>query len=305
MRLIATFIAIAAVLRVDGQAPIRFDEPTNQWYVADTYPQGSIDNPNFIRTTTLHYFLSGDSLIAGNSWGRIFAQGTTEPSTPQEFQGLVRQEGGVVLFLDDQGNLDTLYDFRLAVGDSVRYTSPIYDTYLPLVAVDSTLIQGTYHKVLRFGEYPLTLEDLLSDTWIEGIGSIHGPLAPRLPNTLGYNYGIPDSTRTTCFLQDEQVLWTHPGYPECVVNILLDLPEHLTGPAFTLHPNPGTTFQLTGIGHRPALLRLLDMQGRVVREGIAVTAHAPVDMDDLKPGTYLVEVRLAEGQREVIRWVKE
>ncbi|MCW5899402.1 MAG: T9SS type A sorting domain-containing protein [Flavobacteriales bacterium] len=73
----------------------------------------------------------------------------------------------------------------------------------------------------------------------------------------------------------------------------------------TLHPNPGTIFQLTGIGHRPALMRLLDMQGRTMRKGIPVTEYAPVDVGDLRPGTYLLELRLADGRREVLRWVRE
>ncbi len=75
--------------------------------------------------------------------------------------------------------------------------------------------------------------------------------------------------------------------------------------ALSLHPNPGTTFQITGLGSRPVRLRVLDMQGRVVHEGLAATEHSPVDPGDLNHGPYLVEVRLADGQREVIRWVKE
>lgn len=305
MRLIATVIAITALLRADGQTPIRFDGTTNRWYVADSHPQGNIDNPNFIATTTLHYFLNGDSLVGVDSWGKIFAQDTTGTPTTPTLNGLVRQPGDVVLHLDVQGILDTLYDFRLQVGDSFRYVSDFYDTYLPVVQVDSILILGAHHKIIRFGEYVLSLEEALSDTWIEGIGSIHGPLAPRMPNTLGINYGIPDSTRTTCFLQGEQTLWTHPSYPECIVNVRLGMND-LDGSSLTiLHPNPGTTFQLTGIGHRPALLRLLDMQGRTVRAGITATEHVPVDVGDLKPGTYVVQVWLANGQREVVRWVNE
>jgi hypothetical protein len=73
----------------------------------------------------------------------------------------------------------------------------------------------------------------------------------------------------------------------------------------SLYPNPGSTFQLTGLGQRPALLRVLDVQGRTVREGIPATEYAPVDMEEIRPGTYLVEVQLANERREMIRWVKE
>lgn len=187
----------------------------------------------------------------------------------------------------------------------MRYVSYVYDTYLPVVGVDSIFILDAYHKVIRFGEYVLTLEDLLSDTWIEGIGSVHGPLAPRLPNTLGFNYGFPDSTRTTCFLQDEQVVWNHSGYPDCIVNIILGVSEPVSAPALTLHPNPGSTFQLTGLGQRPALLSLLDVQGRAVHEGLLVTEHSMVDIPGLHAGTYLVQLQFSDGRREVLRWTKE
>ena len=89
-------------------------------------------------------------------------------------------------------------------------------------------------------------------------------------------------------------------------------PDHFTNVpelgeerSITLHPDPGATFQLSGLGHRPTMLRLLDAQGRTVREGIAVTEHAPVDLVEIHPGTYVVEVRLAEGRRELLRWMRE
>jgi hypothetical protein len=83
------------------------------------------------------------------------------------------------------------------------------------------------------------------------------------------------------------------------------VPELGVAPSITILPNPGTSFQLSGLRQSPALLRLLDVQGRTIREAIPASEHAPVDMEEIRPGTYLVEVQLADGRREVVRWVRE
>jgi len=298
-------LAIPMAICALAQPIIQFDGPTNQWYLADTHPQGNISNPNFIGTSTSRYFVDGDSLIDGDLWSRMFVQGTIAPLSTALFQGLVRQTADVVLFRDDQAAVDTLYNFGLQVGDSMRYVSSFYDTYLPVVAMDSILIQGAYHKVFRFGQHPLSLEELLSDTWIEGIGSIHGPLAPRMPSSLGFNFGMPDSTRTTCFLQNDLLLWNHPSYAACAVNVLLSVSSLNAGPSLRIHPNPGSSFQLAGLHGGSAQLRVLDMQGRLVRDGIVISERTSVDVEDLPPGTYIVAVRLLDGTRQSLRWVKE
>lgn len=305
MRLLLAVVLAGILHSALAQPIIQFDGPTNQWYVADTHPQGNISNPNFIGTSTSRYFVDGDSIIDGELWSRMFVQGSSEPLPTALFQGLVRQTADVVLFRDDQAAVDTLYNFGLQVGDSMRYVSSFYDTYLPVVAMDSILIQGACHKVIRFGEYVLTVEDLLSDTWIEGIGSIHGPLAPRMPSTLGSNGAFPDSTRTTCFLQNNLLIWNHPSYAACAVNVLLGVSSLNAGPSLRIHPNPGSSFQLAGLHGRTARLRVLDMQGRSMRDGIVISERTTVDAEDLPPGTYIVEVHFADGARLALRWVRE
>jgi hypothetical protein len=305
VRVVLLALALSACSSAVGQI-IRFDDPTGAWHVADTYPQGNISDPNFIGTTTVRYFLAGDSLVGGEAWSVIHEQSTMNLPPAPEYLGLVRQTGDVVLFLDETGETDTLYDFRLQTGDSMRYVSYFYDAYLPLLLVDSILIQGTYHKVFHFGQHFLNLEEALSDTWIEGIGSIHGPLAPRMPSTLGHNYGFPDSTRVTCYTQNDIPLWNHSGYPDCTVNIILSVNDQESGEAqLVIHPNPGTTFfQLTGLRQPPAHIRLLDLQGRVVGEQNAVISEDRVHVSTLPAGAYMVEV-VSDAGRQVLRWVKE
>lgn len=305
MRVLIAVVLAGILHSAVAQPIIQFDGPTNQWYVAASYPQGNISNPNFISTTTSRYFLDGDSIIDGELWSRMFVQGAIAPLPTALFQGLVRQTADVVLFRDDQAVVDTLYNFGLQVGDSMRYVSSFYDTYLPVVAMDSIVLQGAYHKVFRFGQHPLSLEELLSDTWIEGIGSIHGPLAPRMPSSLGFNFGMPDSTRTTCFLKNDLLIWNHPSYAACAVNVLLGVSSLNAGPLLRINPNPGSSFQLTGLNGRTAQLRVLDMQGRTVRDSFMNSERRTVDAEDLPPGTYIVEVHFADGARQALRWVKE
>ena len=75
--------------------------------------------------------------------------------------------------------------------------------------------------------------------------------------------------------------------------------------ALSLNPNPGSSFQLTGLHGRTAQLRLLDMQGRLVRDGIMISERTPVDVDELPPSTHILELRFQDGARQLLRWVKE
>lgn len=276
-----------------AQTIIRFDDEPGVWYVVDTYPQGSVDDPNFIGTNTLQYFYSGDTVITGSVWVRIYASSTSETSPVPVFHGYVRQSNDLVLFRDEFGVVDTLYDFGLQVDDSIHYASSFVDTFLSVTSIDSVLIQGAYHKVFNFSDHMLSLEEWLTDTWIEGIGSIHGPLAPRIPSTLGYNQAFPDSTRLTCYVQESITLWHHGAYPECAVNITLSLDDVDEDRLSGIWPNPFrdvVSVQIPGPG--PWNFVISDLLGRIHMAGSVQTLYPSraLDLGALQPGTYLLKV---------------
>lgn len=95
----------------------------------------------------------------------------------------------------------------------------------------------------------------------------------------------------------DMVLCVTPDY-------LTSVAEHTQSSALTIHPNPGTAFQLTGLGAQVAQLRMLDMQGRVVLDANAVMDQRPVDTTGIPAGVYLVELTTAKGP-QLLRWVKE
>lgn len=272
---------------------VHFDDPSNTWYVARTYPEGNIQNPNFAATRTTRYFFSGTMNFAGETWNLLHAQHTWDGSPFSTFQGAVRQVGGLVLFLDTLNVIDTLYNFNLQVGDSVRYPDfGALSPYLTVESIDTVMIAGYPHRLYHFSEYPQTLEDVFTDTWIEGMGSIHGPLAPRMPATLGYHYGFPDSTRTTCYFHWQDLLWQHPGYPACATNILLGADELAEVP-ITVYPNPvSDLLRVQGLSARPWTYRLVDAVGRIWASGQWPITEGPRELGvrSIPAGAYVLRI---------------
>ncbi|MEO6903731.1 MAG: hypothetical protein ABI315_11385 [Bacteroidia bacterium] len=83
----------------------------------------------------------------------------------------------------------------------------------------------------------------MNEIWIEGIGSIHGPLFPIDP--CKFLTEIPDSMMLTCTNVNTQKFWHHPSYKSCYMNIVLDT-KNIEDTKLTTFPNPFTTnFQLT------------------------------------------------------------
>lgn len=78
------------------------------------------------------------------------------------------------------------------------------------------------------------------------------------------------------------------------------------GSGLSLYPNPGANgFALRGLMEGMGVVHVLDMQGRTVLGGMAVSKGEWVGTAALAKGSYVVEVRTSDGQLHRLRWVKE
>lgn len=198
-----------------------FDNPDSKWYVAKTYPGGNQEDPYFVATTTTVYGFKGDTIINSEKWLKIYS--TPDPlfQNNLKYRGLIRTEDNKVFYMDTLYQLDTLYDFNLNVGDNAFFnlyggTQP---TWVKVIETDSIqLNNGAYYKRLKF-EDPQIITPFyyLKGVWIEGIGSIHGPLFTNSP--IMFSSEQPDSLILACSFSDNQYVWQHPSYSNCYIQV--------------------------------------------------------------------------------------
>jgi len=165
-----------------GQIINHFGNPDSKWNVAKTYPAANQQNPNFAASTTTVYGFHGDTIINGEQWLKIYSTNDSLFQSNLIYRGMISAENDKVFFIDTLKQRVTLYDFQLGVGDSVLFN--LYGSFpkwLQVNVVDSIQVNGAFYKRLKFDEPALSAFDDLNEVWIEGIGSIHGPLFPYSP----------------------------------------------------------------------------------------------------------------------------
>lgn len=222
-----------------SQAINHFNQTDARWYVAKTYPAATAQNPNFSATKTIVYGYLGDSLINGTSWHKLYATNDPLFGSNFVFEGLIRTDNNLVIFTNTFSELDTLYDFSLNAGDHAYYS--FYDNLYPtrLDDIDTITLNGEFFRTYDFDE-PMGLPnafDYVNERWIEGIGSIHGPIFPHQPRTFTHEIISGDSLILTCSYANGQFFWQHPSYENCYTQILLSTDSYL--PARTdFYPNP-------------------------------------------------------------------
>ena len=130
-----------------GQSSIHFVDSAATWNVAKSYPAGNIQNPDFISTVTKIYGFKGDTLIGSELWNKMFCTTDSAFSLNLIYSGNLREENGIVLFMDTTDNIDTLYNFNLQLGDSVKYNFyGIGSYYIYISNIDSIIIDGNYYQ---------------------------------------------------------------------------------------------------------------------------------------------------------------
>jgi len=272
-----------------GQVINHFNNLDSKWNVAKTYPAANQQNPNFVAITTTVYGFQGDTLINSEQWFKLYSSSDSLFQSNLLYRGLLRDENNKVFYLDTLNQLDTLYDFSWNVGDSVLFDLyGMYPEWLQIIDVDSVLISGDYYRRLKFAEPIMNAFDELNEVWIEGIGSIHGPLFPNFP--VKFSQEMPDSMLVTCTFSNNQQVWQHQNYPSCYVNIVLSL-DQLELSDFKIYPNPFTDrIHIENFGLQQYELTLLNSLGQTIKRTQVNGGNQIIDLTEMKAGIYILSI---------------
>lgn len=279
-----------------GQVINHFDNLDSKWNVAKTYPAANQQNPNFVATTTTVYGFQGDTLINSELWFKLYSTSDSLFQSNLLYRGLLREENNKVYYLDTLNQLDTLYDFSLNVGDSVLFDLyGMYPEWLQVVNIDSVQISGDYYRRLKFSEPTMNAFDELNEVWIEGIGSIHGPLFPNFP--VKFSQEIPDSMLVSCTYSNNQQVWQHQSYPSCYVNIVLSV-DQLELSYFKIYPNPFMDrIHIEKNGLQQYGLSVLNSLGQTIKQIQVNNDNQTIDLTELKAGIYFLRIESRENAK--------
>lgn len=278
-----------------GQSAASFIRAEANWNVVQRYLNTRPEYPSFVETKTSVYGFKGDTIGGGEEWHEFYSSFDPDFSNAYAFRGFLRAENGVVLFTQNFNTVDTLYNFNLQTGDSFSYKlmSHDEDQYVKIERIDSVLIDGVYHKRFHFERvfyHPFSLKD----TWIEGVGSIKGPLFPLNASTEGIS---PDSNRLSCYKRNGQVLWWNRFFDACYMENLLPNSVGEQQPSnIKVFPNPASNqinieLPVTHAGDCEILM-FNSTGSEVFREKRSSTDRITLDINSLPPNFYLLQVKL-------------
>ncbi|MDZ7775539.1 MAG: T9SS type A sorting domain-containing protein [Bacteroidales bacterium] len=227
MRPLVIFVALIIAFPAAGQNGYALVDTTKEW---NTLSMGisafavcspgnttreTIGNPTEINGQT--YFPVYHNQITGN---RTATPGyLREDTTSQKvyFYDLYEDEEGL------------LYDFSISEGDTVlvqNYFVDFEDVSMVCNDIDTTVIDGEPRKVFSF----------YYDTWIEGIGSLHGLLYSAHGSLPGGGHEL------TCCFKNGELVYDNDTYNSCVVTQFH--PEITTEEYDTAYVNSYYEFQL-------------------------------------------------------------
>lgn len=212
---------------------------------------------------------------------------------------MLRSDNNFVRYIDTLNQLDTLYNFNLNVGDSTLFNLfGMFPEWLEVTKVDSMLIGSVYYKTIEFAEPSISAFDRLDEKWIEGIGSIHGPLFPHNPRK--FSGELPDSMFLTCSFTNGSQIWSHPAYSSCYTNVYLDISEQ-NETAIKVYPNPFSDYLIfEGDISNQTQIKIRNEIGQLIDEYEPDSNRYQIDLRSLKSGIYFMNLESKMGTKSIM-----
>lgn len=289
---------------VYSQEPVSFTDPGNIWYEALSYPNASFEYPSFVETVTNVYgFRGGDTLIAGETWKRLYRSRNENFSSGFCFECFLREQDGYVFYKKADQDSDTLYNFNILPGEQVEYPGFLSTEFLTVTEIDSIEIGGVFHKRIFFED--LLIMGSYEEVWIEGIGSVHGPVNPYSPMT--FSEEDPYDKDLTCFENVAGYYWTNPEYSQCYISIILSSGNSLQVNTLNAYPNPANnsiTLECPGISQSDCEIEVMDLTGSmIISKSFRAGNPLIIDVNGLSPGAWFIRL-VTKNETFVVKVIK-
>jgi hypothetical protein len=254
------------------------------------------------------YYLNGDSIISDVEYKKVYEIREIEyrwMAPPphdncdgtiliNDFRALLRQDGKKI-FLNENGTEHLLYDFDLAIGETLPLTWNMLTEGIYVTGIDSIFMGDHYRKVFYFNE-----EFGMDSFIIEGIGSNYGLLEDYPQPFLNYPSNL------LCFTLNDTTYF--PGFGEdCDLTVNTPLVENDF--QFSFSPNPIKDRlridhpEFSNIRH----VIVYDCYGRklvMVPENIAPNFF-DLDLSSLSQGLYILELQFTPTRVARVKVIKQ
>lgn len=196
-KILFIYLSCCLFLNANAQTENTIVNDNSSWAILK-YGLGAFYIPGTVITE--YVFFDGDSTFLGKQYKKVFSY-KDQLHENIIYNGLMReQDQKTYWIIPNTGTEILLYDFSLQEG---MYFGTDITMYIKEVGFVN--INGEQKKQIKLSYEPN--ETWVTDTWIEGIGSLRGLFKPNLYGSGGMEL--------LCFYQNEELSYKNPDYDEC------------------------------------------------------------------------------------------
>ncbi len=240
---------------------------------------------------TIHYGLSGDTLIAASQYNKLYRNNSGAVDfnlSTATYVAAVREDTIKKVWVRMAGDsLDILYyDFALDSGDTFCFDYFGTGCY-PVTSVDSILIQGSYRRQINFQAHN-------GETWIEGIGSTTGWFEWKWTGSISYSL--------RCFHEYGNQLYGYIGNCHCDT-YHIGIPPSEPDDGLRVFPNPAATDVNLEFDNDPGevSIELFDLTSGKISKIKAAGNKIKFNLSHLTSGSYFIVIT----DNDHNRWTKK
>lgn len=282
------FLFAMALLMSASVVAQSFISPDKQWNVFIS---------SFSGCNTEIFKIQGDSIVEGTTYSKIWV--SYDSLVSLQFMGLLREAGNMVYYMQPNLTEGVLYDFNLQVGETAMVRNYFcYEQDIPVTVVSIDTVE--YFGVER-RQWLLQSEEFY-DTWVEGIGSLSGPLYTM------YNYCVACPVwELLCYHENDLLLYRMPYATTCY-QTSVGIDEPASGTHIFVAPNPvkrGDNFTLKTSGSI-GTIKIFNSSGKLVRSFLNTNEPTiTISTEELAPGIYFITTTTSDNSRSVTKLVVE
>lgn len=283
------------------------------WSMSSVCAYHNCSAPTCLEYKYYNYYLSGDTTINNHGYKKLFIKGTgyfvwQNFPTPTCCQGNFTffDTVNVVAYLRDTlkriyiiDHLNTmeqlLYDFNLAIGDTLPITYNNWDTAVVVTEIDSILVSNFYRKKFKLSGAGINNNLYLT----EGIGAESGLLEPMYVH---FDCGFS----LFCYSLNDTGYYPAPG-PTCNNGVGIRNQENYNS-EILIFPNPSSNFIKINFGWKKSIFYSVRIVNSFAQMEFFKTypqnSNIQIDVSNFSSGIYFLELIL-ENERVIKKFVKE